>query len=462
MTARIPVTVLTGFLGAGKTTLVNRILSENHGQRIAVIENEFGEVGVDHELVIGADEEIFETSNGCICCTVRGDLIRILGQLRKRRDRFDSVLIETTGLADPGPVAQTFFIDEELKEHYALDAIVTLVDARHIEQELENSPIALEQIAFADVILLNKIDLVDAAELERIERRVRAISATAAVIHSRNADVPLERVLRLGAFDLERALALDDAFLEPARPFEWAGLYALAPGKHVLQTGTQQHDHDHDHHHDDQNGHDHEANGHQLAQVDLVLLPTPDVTAASIDALLERASALFESEPVAAAPGTALAAGRRHRLQLQPGAQFQLEAGAAPGWVLFTEHAPVEFGLQLPGAQPLQQREIGSHHHDLAVGSIGLTDVRPLDPNKVNDWLSYLLQSRGADILRMKGVLNLKGENRRYVFHGVHMVFDGQLERAWSADAPRRSRLVFIGRNLDRAEFEAGFESCVA
>jgi G3E family GTPase len=464
MTARIPVTVLTGFLGAGKTTLVNRILSENHGKRIAVIENEFGEVGVDHELVIGADEEIFETSNGCICCTVRGDLIRILGQLRKRRDRFDSVLIETTGLADPGPVAQTFFIDEELKEHYTLDAIVTLVDARHIEQELENSPIALEQIAFADVILLNKIDLVDAAELERIERRVRAISATAAVIHSRNADVPLERVLSLGAFDLERALALDDAFLEPARPFEWAGLYALAPGRRLLQTGTQQHDHDHDHdhHHDDGNGHDHPAHAHQLAQVDLVLLPAPDVTAASIDALLERASALFESEPVAAAPGTILAAGRRHRLQLQPGAQFQLEAGAAPGWALFTEHAPVEFGLQLPGAVPLQQREFGSHHHDLAVGSIGLTDVRPLDPNKVNDWLSYLLQSRGADILRMKGVLNLKGENRRYVFHGVHMVFDGQLERAWSADAPRRSRLVFIGRNLDRAEFEAGFESCVA
>ena len=213
MTARIPVTVLTGFLGAGKTTLVNRILSENHGKRIAVIENEFGEVGVDHELVIGADEEIFETSNGCICCTVRGDLIRILSQLRKRRDRFDSILIETTGLADPGPVAQTFFIDEELKEHFSLDAIVTLVDARHVEQELENSPIALEQIAFADVILLNKIDLVDAAALKRIERRVRGISATAAVIHSRNADVPLERVLSLGAFDLERALALDNAFL---------------------------------------------------------------------------------------------------------------------------------------------------------------------------------------------------------------------------------------------------------
>ena len=453
MTSRIPVTVLTGFLGAGKTTLVNRILSENHGKRIAVIENEFGEVGVDHELVIGADEEIFETSNGCICCTVRGDLIRILGQLRKRRDRFDSVLIETTGLADPGPVAQTFFIDEELKEHYSLDAIVTLVDARHIEQELENSPIALEQIAFADVILLNKIDLVDAAALERIERRVRGISATAAVIHSRNADVPLERVLSLGAFDLERALALDNAFLEPARPFEWAGLYRLSSGRHALHTGAHAHAHDH--------GHDHEHE-HELAQVDLVLLPAAGAAAASIEALLETATTLFESEPELAQPGAVLGPQRRYRLRLEHGAQFQLETGASGCWTLFTEHAPVEFGLQLHGATPLQQREFGSHHHDLAVGSIGLTDARALDPNKVNDWLSYLLQSRGADILRMKGVLNLKGENRRYVFHGVHMVFDGQLERAWSADAPRRSRLVFIGRNLDRNELEAGFESCVA
>ena len=476
MSARIPVTVLTGFLGAGKTTLINRILSENHGKRIAVIENEFGEVGVDQELVIGADEEIFETSNGCICCTVRGDLIRILGQLRKRRDRFDSVLIETTGLADPGPVAQTFFIDEELKEHYALDAIVTLVDARHIEHTLASSPIALEQIAFADVIVLNKIDLVDSAALARIERRVRGISATAAVIHSRNADVPIERVLSLHAFDLERALALDNAFLAPARPFEWAGLYRLAPGRHVLDTGAHGHGHDHDHGHDHEHGHDH---SHPLAQVDLVLLPAADATPASIDALLENATALFESEPIAAAPGALLAAHQRHRLQLSPGAHFQIDTAApglaapglatpglaAPGtdcWALFSEHAPIEFGLSLRGASALEQREFGSHHHDLAVGSIGLTDARALDPNKVNDWLSYLLQSRGADILRMKGVLNLRGENRRYVFHGVHMVFDGQLERPWSADAPRRSRLVFIGRHLDRQELEAGFESCIA
>src|SRR5271168_4250129 len=168
MSARVPVTVLTGFLGAGKTTLVNRILSEQHGKRIAVIENEFGEVGVDHELVIGADEEIFETANGCICCTVRGDLIRVLNQLRKRRDRFDYILVETTGLADPGPVAQTFFIDEDLREDFQLDAIVTLIDAAHIRGQLATVAAAAEQVGFADVLLVNKTDLVNEAELARV------------------------------------------------------------------------------------------------------------------------------------------------------------------------------------------------------------------------------------------------------------------------------------------------------
>ncbi|HEY3730516.1 MAG TPA: GTP-binding protein [Steroidobacteraceae bacterium] len=455
-------TVLTGFLGAGKTTLINRILSENHGKRIAVIENEFGEVGVDHELVIGADEEIFETSNGCICCTVRGDLIRILGQLRKRRHRFDAVLIETTGLADPGPVAQTFFIDEELKEHYVLDAIVTLVDARHIEQELKDHEVSLEQIAFADVVLLNKIDLMERAALARIERRVRSISATAVIIHTRNADVPLERVLNLGAFDLERARALDGTFLEPPRPFEWAGLYQLDAGCHELCTGAQHHDHDqqHDHAH----GQD---DGSGLKQVDVVLLAASGSTPESLDALLAAGGSLFGHDPVAVQAGAMLEPQHRYRLLLaavdsDPGASFRLAIPAAGNWVLFAEHAPAEFGLHLHGARPLQQRAFGSHHHDLTVGSIGLTDERPLDPNKVNDWLSYLLQSRGADILRMKGVLNLKDESRRFVFHGVHMVFDGQLERPWADTAPRRSRLVFIGRSLDRHELEAGLESCIA
>ncbi len=453
MTTRVPVTVLTGYLGAGKTTLVNRILSEQHGKRIAVIENEFGEVSVDQQLVIGADEEIFETSNGCICCTVRGDLIRILTQLHKRRERFDAVLIETTGLADPGPVAQTFFIDEELKEYYCLDAIVTLVDARHIEQELERDTIAREQIAFADIVLLNKIDLVDASALARIERRVHGISASAVVLRTRNADVALERVLDVGAFDLERALARDQAFLQPVRPFEWAGLYALGSEQYALRTGAHAHaGHGHEQHHD---------HGQALQQVDVLLLPVTEPGAA-IESQLEAATALFEAEPEPLEPLAMLPLRELVRLRLQGGAHYQLQLEQAGHCVLFCEHAPEEFGLQLKDATLLEQRLFGSHHHDTEIGSIGLEDPRPLDPNKLNDWLSYLLQSRGQDILRMKGVLNIKGEARRYVFHGVHMVYDGQLERPWPPSLPRVSRLVFIGRHLDRNELEAGFESCVA
>jgi G3E family GTPase len=463
MSARVPVTVLTGFLGSGKTTLVNRILSEQHGRRIAVIENEFGEVGVDHELVIGADEEIFETSNGCICCTVRGDLIRILAQLRKRRERFDAILIETTGLADPGPVAQTFFVDEELREHYLLDAIVTLVDARHIEQQLETSAIALEQIGFADVLLLNKTDLVAPSALSHLERRLHAINGTAAVVRTHNADVPLERVLNVGAFDLDRALARDEDFLSPARPFEWAGLYAMPAGDYVLQRASghaEAHDHDHEHEHDPT--HDHGQASPRV--VDLLLLAAGEGAsgAARIEALVEEATRRYAGDAVLLGPHAALPPGALGRLELSHAQYVHLHLPQAAEWVLFCEHAPGEFGGLLPDLSPIEERHFGSHHHDVEIGSIGISDPRPLDPLKINEWLSYLLQSRGQDILRMKGVLNLTGEARRYVFHGVHMVFDGQLEREWPAQSARCSRLVFIGRGLDRAEIEAGFESCVA
>ncbi|TAL02545.1 MAG: GTP-binding protein [Rhodospirillaceae bacterium] len=342
---QIPVTVLTGFLGAGKTTLLNRVLTENHGKKYAVIVNEFGEVGIDNDLVVGADEEVFEMNNGCICCTVRGDLIRIIGGLMKRRGGFDGILIETTGLADPSPVAQTFFTDEDVRAKTTLDGIVTVVDAKHVEARLADTDTADDQIAFADVILLNKTDLVTPAELAQVERRIRAINPFAKIHHTARCDIALDKVLDRGAFDLNRALALDPDFL------------------------TESHDHHHDHHHE--HGHDH----HHDHDHD--------------------------------------------------------------------HHEAVET-------------------HDEDISSLSLTSDTPLNPNKFNTWINDVLMSQGQSILRTKGIINLTGADKRYVFQAVHMVSEGAFTGAWPASDNRRSRLVFIGRDLDEAALRKGFAACVA
>ena len=236
---KIPVTVLTGYLGAGKTTLLNRILSEPHGKKYAVIVNEFGEIGIDNELVVGADEEVFEMNNGCICCTVRGDLIRIVEGLMKRKGKFDAIIVETTGLADPAPVAQTFFVDENVGKKTRLDAVVTVADAKWLTERLKDAPEAKNQIAFADVILLNKTDLVSRDELADVEARIRGINPYARVHKTQRAQIPLKEVLGRNAFDLDRILDIEPDFLE-----------------------SDDHDHDHHHDHDHDHGHHHHDHDH--------------------------------------------------------------------------------------------------------------------------------------------------------------------------------------------------------
>ncbi|WP_309643899.1 GTP-binding protein [Phenylobacterium sp.] len=250
MTDKTPVTVLTGYLGAGKTTLLNRILTEDHGKRYAVIVNEFGEVGIDNDLIVGADEEVFEMNNGCVCCTVRGDLIRVLSGLMKRKGKFDAIIVETTGLADPGPVAQTFFVDDDVKAKTQLDSVTTVVDAKHLMLRLADSREAVEQIAFADQIVLNKTDLVTEAELKSVEAAIRRLNPLAPIHRAQRSNVSLDKILGRGGFDLARITEVNPEFLNPPHGEEG----------HVHDEDC---DHDHDHHHHGDHDHGHHGHDHQ-------------------------------------------------------------------------------------------------------------------------------------------------------------------------------------------------------
>lgn len=317
-TLKTPVTVLTGFLGSGKTTLLNHILTAQHGKRIAVIENEFGEIGIDHEIVVNADEEIFEMNNGCICCTVRGDLIRILNQLAKKKDKFDYVIIETTGLADPAPVAQTFFVDEQIKSQYSLDAIVTVVDGFHALTQLERSPECPQQIGFADVLILNKVDLLNPESLAKVKEQIKAIQPAVKVIETTQAVVNLKDILNISSFDLNKTLDVHPEFLKPG------------------------------------------------------------------------------------------------------------------------------------------------HHHHSKVGSVGLTLEGNVNTEKFQSWMGNLLQTQGADIYRVKGLIAMPEQNQKYIFQGVHMQTEGIFGPIWKENEPRLNQLVFIGKNLDRESLMKGFEACKA
>jgi G3E family GTPase len=448
MSGRIPVTVLTGFLGSGKTTLLNRILTENHGQRIAVIENEFGEIGVDQELVIDAEEEIFELNNGCICCTVRGDLIRILGNLALRREKIDRVVLETTGLANPGPVAQTFFVDDGVRATFALDGIVTLVDARHFEQQLRNSEEVHTQIAFADVIVLNKSDLVSSSDLDAIERRVRTMNALAKIIRASpdgHAAVPVGDVLSIGGFDLERALEQHPQFLEPEYPFEWGGIFELRPGEYSLTLSAR-----------------------QDPSMDIAFCAVPVPEGLDLSAGAERVFTSFSKTPQTCRPGARIAPQLGSvRLELPSGNEstFSLDVESGGRYCLFTQHTPEEVGLVLRDGAGQEHSALAhktfnpGHSHDEQVRSLCLTANRPVLPDRFQAWLSRVLQTEGTRLYRLKGFVSFQDSPHRFAIQGVHMMIDTRDLGPWG-DRPRRSQLVLIGRNLATEALQDGFAAC--
>lgn len=436
---KIPVTILTGFLGSGKTTLLNRILSENHGKKIAVIENEFGEVGVDNELVIGADEEIFEMNNGCICCTVRGDLIRILTRLTKRKDKLDMILVETTGMANPAPVAQTFWVDNDLKEQFSLDAIITMVDAKHVHLHINDSAECKEQIAFADIVILNKIDLVEENAVSQLHTTIRSMNAMCEIYPTENASVELAKILDVKAFDLDKKIELNPQFAEEEFPFEAIVKYQLQKGKHTLWL----------------------EEGPDLS-IDVLI-----TTFKNLEEEKHKATVAFSGDAVNLKDKEHLRLDQLLRLQTTDLSQsFELDLDEDT-YLFFTQHGPEEFNMQLKDGkktiEPLEIIEIEhTHSHDDEVSSVGIESKEPLNMRKFNSWLGELLQTLGPDIFRSKGILYFSDHNERIVFQGVHMLFDAKPDRPWKQNEQKRNQLIFIGRNLDRKMLNDGFKNCLA
>jgi len=396
---KTPTSIITRFLGAGKTTLLNYILEQNHGKKIAIIENEFGEVGIDDALLntksAVTEENVIEMNNGCICCTVRGDLIAGLKKLHKQTTGkgkpLDGIIIETTGLADPAPVAQTFFADDFVSANMVLDGILTVVDSKHIIGQLqEDKPEgavneAVEQIAFADRILLNKTDLVSDAELDEVQREVRRINKTAAMKRTKNSEVDMDFILGIEAFSLERIL--------------------MQVSQGSLEEEESGHGHGgHGHHGHDDEGHDHhDHDGHCCHE---------DHCAGS---------------------------GHEH-------AGHGEHAG---------HHAHEHNGEACD--HPSHRKR-----HDYRVSSVGIQRDREVVKDKLDKFIGWLIQQKGPDLYRSKGVLAVQGLQQKFVFHAVHMQFSGKPQEAWREDEKRCCKMVFIGKNMDREELNKKFDECLA